>query len=623
MFKFKNNILKVAVFFSFLLGFCIPSLALAQSDVTLDRIVSQIEALYPPLEGYVISVEGSGLTLDLKRGMAVKKGDRLKLIRYGRELFHPVTKKKIGRKETDLGEVEILDVRKDFSHARLLNPTVLAKEGDGVRSPFQKLTFLVAPPKIKTGEKVDADRLRLNLERKLDKHPRLEVPAFDFGLWMTDEKLNEASALKAKNLSRLKRKVDADLIFIPNVVSVKGKIVLSYRLVSAKDGSLQKQAKVLLNQSPLQEQREGGKGPQTSFDKRKNFFEFVHKEQFPYELVDFDVGDINGDGKNEYILIDRHRVMVYRQEKGRLKKIIQKRFKKKLDHFLGVDVGDINRNGRDEIFVTNQKHDKLESFALELPRGKRRLKHVWKNANLYFRIIRPFGEKPTLLSQSPGFETPFLGPIKKIVFKKRRYTQGRKINSPDIYGKSFILYGLTQVDLSGNKIKETVTLDNQYHLRVYSQNGKTLVKSDDYYGHDPRMIDVGVVDEGLGNLTGGASNVSRGQPVRYKGRLQFVKNGGRRFLVLPKNYAAGGGLLEDLVIVDNSGIAILGVNREGFERYFESTKQKGFLTAFKVVPRKDNTGADVHILRTDKDFTLSSLTQGTSSFSTYFWRAAN
>ena len=132
---------------------------------------------------------------------------------------------------------------------------------------------------------------------------------------------------------------------------------------------------------------------------------------------------------------------------------------------------------------------------------------------------------------------------------------------------------------------------------------------------------MGVVDEGFGFLTGGTENISRGKAFRYKGRLQLVKNGSRRFLVLPKNYAAGGGLLTDLVLVDNSGIAILGINGEGFERFFESSKQKGFLTAFRVVPRQDNTGADVHILRTDKDFALSAMTEGTSSFSTYFWKA--
>ncbi|MEK9628615.1 MAG: hypothetical protein VW455_06300, partial [Nitrospinota bacterium] len=150
--------------------------------------------------------------------------------------------------------------------------------------------------------------------------------------------------------------------------------------------------------------------------------------------------------------------------------------------------------------------------------------------------------------------------------------------------------------------------------RVYAPNGKVVVKSDEYYGHDPRLVDVGVVDDiGTGDVLG--------KPVRYKSRLQFVKNGRRRFLVLPKNYTAGNGLLSRLVIVNNSGVAILGVNREGFERYFESNKQKGYLAAFKVVPRKDNTGADVHILRTEKSIINSTASSGSSTFSTYFWKA--
>ena len=436
---------------------------------------------------------------------------------------------------------------------------------------------------------------------------------------MIDEKLNETSALKSKSLRRLKRKVNVDLILIPNVHTVKGKMVLSYKLISSKDGSLQKQAQVLSDDLPAaQARRETRRGTQTSFDAKNQPFKFIDKNQFPYEIVDFDVGDLNGDGKNEYVLIDRYRVMVYKLKKGKLRKIGQLRKRKGVDRFLGVDVGDINGNGRDEIFVTNQVGDKLESFALERQPGKKGFKHVWKDVNLYFRIIRPFGAKPTLLSQSTGFEAPFHGPIKKVINKRRRYILGLKLNTPDIYGKFFNLYGLTQTDLSGNKIKETIILDDKYHLRVYSSKGRVIVKSDEYYGHDPRFIDVGVVEE-FGGLASGTNNITRAKAVRYKSRLQFVKNGSRRFLVLPKNYVAGNGMLEQLVVVENSGLAILRVNREGFERVFESSKQKGYLGAFRVVPRKGNAGADVFILRIDKDY-VSETSPMTSTFSTYFWK---
>ena len=123
--EINSKTLRISIFTFLLLAITVPNCALALSNTTLDRIVSQIELLYPPLEGYVIEVEGTGLTLDLKRGMAVKKGDRLKLVRYGRELFHPVTKKKVGRKEMDLCEVEILEVRKDFSNARSINLSLI------------------------------------------------------------------------------------------------------------------------------------------------------------------------------------------------------------------------------------------------------------------------------------------------------------------------------------------------------------------------------------------------------------------------------------------------------------------------------------------------------------------
>ena len=101
------------------------------SPAALKRIVSQIESLFPPVEGTVVAVDGKTLTLDLKLGQPVNKGDRLKLLRYGKAIVHPVTKEKLGREETDLGEVEILDVRRDYSLARILGEAASAEPGLG------------------------------------------------------------------------------------------------------------------------------------------------------------------------------------------------------------------------------------------------------------------------------------------------------------------------------------------------------------------------------------------------------------------------------------------------------------------------------------------------------------
>jgi hypothetical protein len=607
------NLSRIVIHKAFVLALLlmVPGNALAQSSASLDRLVSQIESMFPPLEGYVIEVEGSGLTLDLKQGMPVAPGDRLKLIRYGRELFHPVTKKKVGRKETDLGEIEVLEVRKNFSRARALDPTVLPKEGDGVRSAFQKLSFLVAPPQAKSKKKINVDRLRFNLESRLNQHPRFEVPAFDLGLWMIDKKLNIQSALQSRNLKKLLGKVEANFILIPSVRTVKGKMALNYKLISTIDGSLKKQANIMSDDLPAPDApRERGRRTQANFQQKQDLFKFVGKQEFPFEVIDFDIGDLNGDGKNEFVLIDRYRVMIFENKKGHLKRISMVKTKKSLNHFLGVDVGDINGNGRDEIFVTNQVGDRLQSFALETKPKRKGFHYIWKDANHYFRIMRPMGKRPVLMSQSPGFQNPFEGPIKKVFFKKGKYRQGPKLNTPEIYGKHFILYGLTQQDLNGNGIAETIVLDNNYHLRVYSSKGRLVVKSSDYYGHDPRLIDVGVKEE----ITG---VVRQGEPVRFKGRLQFVKMGGSRYILVPMNDNIGGGFLDRLVIVENSGLALLRLTGEGFEKAFESSKQKGFLAAFRLIPNK--TGAGVFVLRVDKDIVTNKVF---SILSSYSWPAS-
>ncbi|MFQ5449871.1 MAG: FG-GAP repeat domain-containing protein [Nitrospinaceae bacterium] len=605
--------LRIALFLVLPLWVAAPAGA-ADSNVGLERLVSQIETMFPPMEGYVISVDQDILTLDLKQGEPVQKGDTLKLIRYGKEIIHPVTKKKVGRRETDLGTAEVLEVRKDFSLARVTDPTIEVRPGDGVRSPFQKIRFILAPPQVETQKKIDAGRLRLNLETQLNQHPRFEVPAFELGLWLIENDLTPRTLRQPDNLARLREEVQADFIMVLRVRSVKKKMVLSYKLFSTTDGALKKQAKILSGPLPLaprvSKSRPREQGVQSSFAPRKGLLAFEGRHEFPFELVDFDVGDVNGDGEKDFVIIDRYRVMIYEFRKGKFKRVGQIKTRQGANWFLTVDVGDINQNGRDEIFVTNQVDKKLQSFVLEFVPGSKRPKKIWKDVNLYFRIIHPFGAKPVLMAQSPGFQEPFKGPVKTIHYKNHRYMEGAKLRLPSLYGTEFILYGLTQAKLTSKGEKDTILLDTDYHLRVYSPSGRLLVKSNDYYGHDPRIIDVGVQEdiEGI---------VQQGEPVHFKGRLEFVETGGSRFLLLPKNHRLGGELLARAVVVSNSSLVILSVTREGFEKIFETKKQRGYLAAYQVTASPESNGTKVHVATVQKSGLFG---KTISTIFTYDWR---
>ncbi len=586
-----------------------------ESDASLDRIVGQIESMFPPVEGYVISVDGDILTLDLKQGQAIQSGDRLNIIRYGKDIIHPVTKKKVGRKETDLGSVQITEVRKDFSLGKADTPDAKVKVGDGVRSPFQKLSFIIAPPKIATKKRVDANRLRLNLEDGLKRHPRFDVPSFDLGVWMLKNNLNQKTMLKSENLEQLAGEVLADYILVPKVRSLKSKTVLSYQLFSTLDGTLQKQAEILTDQLPVApkvaKRSRGEEDVQSSFaPQRESLFQFVGKQEFSFPIVDFDIGDINGDGKKEFVVIDRSRIIIYQYANNKFKRIAQVKTPKGRNYFLGVDVGDINGNGRDEIFVTNQNGSELDSFVVEFLPGSKAPKHIWKNVRLYFRIIHPFDSKPTLLAQTPGFQDPFNGPIKTMKYKNKQYSDDRELKMPSIYGTEFIIYGITQTDLNANGLPDTILLDKEYRLRVYSAKGRMIVKSSDYYGHDPRMIDVGVQEDVAGIVT-------QGESVRFRGRLELVKTAKGQFLLLPRNHMFGGGEIVKTVFVENSNLVVLGITREGFEKVFETKKQQGYLSAYQVMDLPNSSNKQVHVATVEAAGLLG---KETSVIYTYDWQ---
>lgn len=571
-----------------------PALSHADDSIaSLERIVEQLSEMFPALEGYVISVDEGVLTVDLKQGQPVQKGDKLKLIHYGQEIFHPVTKKKVGRKERDKGEVEILDVRKDFSFARSITPGVVARVGDGVRSPFTRLTFLIASPKISKGaKKIDPDRLRLNMEQHIKKNERFTVPSFDLGVWLLENRLTTETVLRPGNLRKLRNQVQADYILASKVGLIKGKTVIDYKLYSIEEGTLEKQAKLLSEELPEVSGRSRGGGRFDQFGQLKGPLEFLSKHDFFYEIVDIDSGDFNGDGKKEFVIIDRSRVRIYKYDGKQFKLITMFKTPKSVNRFWSVDAADINGNGRDEIFVTNQMGSELSSFVLELPRGAKKFKAVWKEAGYYFRVIHPFDGKPMLLAQKPGYNDPFHGPIEVLKFKGGKYLPARELELPEKYGREYIIYGLNQVDLSGNKSPETIILDNNYHLRVYSSAGRTLIKSDDYYGHDPRLIDVGVQEDIAGV-------VRQGDPVHIRGRVELIKKGDLKYLLMPKNHVFAGGLLSEAIIVNNCSLAFLGISKEGFKPLFDSNKLKGYLAGYQVVPGKKKGDLQVHIAAVD------------------------
>ena len=229
--------------------------------------------------------------------------------------------------------------------------------------------------------------------------------------------------------------------------------------------------------------------------------------------------------------------------------------------------------------------------------------HLWK--------VRADGQgSPRRLTQAPGYNDPFHGPISKMGYRKGRYLPRKKLNLPLIHGTEFILYGLTLTDIKGDGKEEIVMLDKESHLRVYSAQGRTLVKSNEYYGRNPRIIEVGVKED----IQGVAQE---GEPVQYRGRLSFIRQGTSRYLLIPKIDSAAGSLLPGVVVDPNSSMVFLSITREGFEKLFEMRKQKGYIAGHGIMKAQKNTPRSLHMATVEKKSSFNK--KHISTIYTYSW----
>ena len=78
---------------------------------------------------------------------------------------------------------------------------------------------------------------------------------------------------------------------------------------------------------------------------------YIRTQSLPFEMVGVDIGDGNGDGKNEVFILSHHKVYAYMLIKGKLKKLGERDFGKNLNS-LNLNVFDSNRDGYAEIFIS-------------------------------------------------------------------------------------------------------------------------------------------------------------------------------------------------------------------------------------------------------------------------------
>lgn len=200
--------------------------------------------------------------------------------------------------------------------------------------------------------------------------------------------------------------------------------------------------------------------------------EFWQSKPFPFEIVGMAIGDLDGKGQNEVVVIDERNLYIYSWEKEfrQIKKIEGGR----LDRFLAVEVVDVRKNGRPEIFVTCAQLDRFASFVVAYRDGNFQI--VAKDLAWFLRGIELEGKGRVLLGQRKGPEQGLTWPISEIGFDGKSYRDLRDLDLP----RGLTINGFSPFSYEGKSYYAFIDTDSR--LKVMNTQGKIVWKSREPYG---------------------------------------------------------------------------------------------------------------------------------------------
>jgi len=211
-------------------------------------------------------------------------------------------------------------------------------------------------------------------------------------------------------------------------------------------------------------------------------------QKLKHALVSIAVGDLLGDQANVLVAVSNKDLLVYRYSQGKLRQLAEIPAGKK-DHFIWVSVADINQNGRDEIFVTNQRKlsgTQIEHSSFVLEWDGNQFATLARDVDYYLRAVRIPGEPVRLLGQKSADDGTFLPEIYNLVWKNSNLIAESRLSTP----KSADIFNAAMGDIIGQGQTETIMITKNGYLFLMDINGHSIWKSYDHFGSTENYLEL-------------------------------------------------------------------------------------------------------------------------------------
>ena len=316
----------------------------------------------------------------------------------------------------------------------------------------------------------------------------------------------------------------------------------------------------------------GGSQQAATYWKSRNFDKYMKSMA---------IGDVDGDGQQETVLIGQTDILIYRKAQDRFTKV------KEIagiasNHYITVDVADVNENGIAEIFVNNlhAARDTLESFVMEW-NGTDFVPIVEKE-NWYYRVLDLQGRGAVLVGQKRGVRQAFLPGIHELAWLEGRYQSVSRLGVP----RDLNVFFFTTGDVMNNGNESILMFDEFDYLRVLGKSGNQEWKSDEKYGGSLNYIDV-APDEYTTDKDEDRDRVYLGQRIY----LKDLNGDGKLEVLVAKNQGPTSRVFKRLRHYSSCEIVNLSWDGIGLGVNWRTRKIQSYISDFAVADF-DNDGKD-------------------------------
>jgi hypothetical protein len=231
--RYDGAMLRWVPAFLLILG-AIPAWAQTQpsggpAPTPITALVGQVVALFPKVEGDVLKVDGSQVTLSVGQRDGVVTGVELMVYREGEELKHPKTGEVLGRTEKNIGRVTVAEVSEGYSTAKI-SQGVGVQPGDKARVSAGKVRLTVLP--LSTGVRDNLIEAAVQeLVDGLTKTGRFSIGMGDsLAVALAQQGIKPEEALEGKGLKQVAERYKAENLLLVHFKRVESKPYMDVRL---------------------------------------------------------------------------------------------------------------------------------------------------------------------------------------------------------------------------------------------------------------------------------------------------------------------------------------------------------------------------------------------------------